>query len=99
MSRKRCSTVWRSVSFRNVWKKGLRMRTTPVDGFIRFSLSVHNRRKSRMGHSLEHHLEAMFQAFGIAYDRGKATENNHRPDFLFPSVALTVPRLPQNLKI
>ena len=57
-----------------------------VDGFIRFSLSVHNRRKSRMGYSLEHHLEAVFQAFGIAYDRGKVTENNHRPDFLFPSV-------------
>ena len=38
-----------------------------------------------MGHSLEHHLEAIFKAFGIAYDRGKVTENNHRPDFLFPS--------------
>ncbi len=58
-----------------------------VDGFIRFSLSVHNRRKSRMGYSLENHLEAVFQAFGIANDRGKVTENNHRPDFLFPSVA------------
>ena len=58
-----------------------------VDGFIQFSLSVHNRRKSRMGYSLENHLEAVFQAFGIAYDRGKVTENNHRPDFLFPSVA------------
>ena len=57
-----------------------------VEGFIRFSLRVHNRRKSRMGHSLEHHLEAVFKAFGIAYDRGKITENNHRPDFLFPSV-------------
>lgn len=57
-----------------------------VDGFIRFSLSVHNRRKSRMGYSLENHLEAVFSAFGIAYDRGKITENNHRPDFLFPSV-------------
>ncbi|MXY64990.1 MAG: restriction endonuclease [Gammaproteobacteria bacterium] len=57
-----------------------------VDGFIDYSLSVHNRRKSRMGHSLENHLEAVFRAFGIAYDRGKITENNHRPDFLFPSV-------------
>ena len=58
-----------------------------VDGFIQFFLSVHNRRKSRMGYSLENHLEAVFQAFDIAYDRGKITENNHRPDFLFPSVA------------
>ena len=58
-----------------------------VDGFISFSLSVHNRRKSRMGYSLENHLEAVFKAYDIAYDRGKITENNHRPDFLFPSVA------------
>lgn len=57
-----------------------------VDSFIRFSLSVHNRRKARMGYSLENHLEAVFKAFDIAYDRGKITENNHRPDFLFPSV-------------
>lgn len=58
---------------------------TDVDGFIKFSLSVQNRRKSRMGYSLEHHLEAVFQAFGIAYARGAVTENNQKPDFLFPS--------------
>ena len=59
---------------------------TDVDGFIRFSLSVQNRRKSRMGQSLEHHLEAVFRARGIRYVRGAVTENNHRPDFLFPSL-------------
>ena len=58
---------------------------TDVDGFIRFSLSVQNRRKSRMGQSLEHHLEAVFRAHEIAYVRGAVTENNQRPDFLFPS--------------
>ena len=59
---------------------------TDVDGFIRFSLSVQNRRKSRMGYSLEHHLEAVFRALDIAHVRGAMTENNQRPDFLFPSV-------------
>lgn len=59
--------------------------TTDVDSFIRFSLSVQNRRKSRMGRSLEHHLEAVFRAHDIAYVRGVTTENNQRPDFLFPS--------------
>ena len=59
--------------------------TTDVDGFIRYSLSVQNRRKSRMGQSLEHHLEAIFRAYEIAYARGAVTENNQRPDFLFPS--------------
>lgn len=60
---------------------------TDVDGFLQFSLSVQNRRKSRMGHSLEHHLAAVFRAFGIRHDRGKITEHRHKPDFLFPDVA------------
>ena len=59
---------------------------TDVDGFLRFSLSVQNRRKSRMGQSLEHHLEAIFRARGIEHIRGAVTENGQRPDFLFPSV-------------
>ena len=58
-----------------------------VDGFIRFSLSVQNRRKSRMGHSLEHHLEAVFVAHRVRYVRGAVTENGQKPDFLFPSLA------------
>lgn len=59
---------------------------TDVDGFIRFSLSVQNRRKSRMGYSLENHLEAVFEICGVTYDRGAVTEHGHRPDFLFPGV-------------
>ncbi len=58
---------------------------TDVDGFIKFSLSVQNRRKSRMGYSLENHLEAVFRSCNIAYVRGAVTENKHKPDFLFPS--------------
>ena len=57
-----------------------------VDGFISFSLSVQNRRKSRMGQSLEHHVEAVFRANRLTFDRGAVTESNHRPDFLFPSI-------------
>lgn len=55
-----------------------------VDEFISFSLSVQNRRKSRVGHALEHHLSAVFDANAIHYERGARTENNSRPDFLFP---------------
>ena len=58
---------------------------TDVDGFIKFSLSVQNRRKSRMGHSLENHLDAVFRSCKLAYVRDAVTENNHKPDFLFPS--------------
>lgn len=58
-----------------------------VDGFLSFSLSVQNRRKSRAGSALENHLEVMFQAHGIQFDRGAETENRNKPDFLFPGQA------------
>ena len=58
---------------------------TDVDAFIGFSLSVQNRRKSRRGHSLENQLEAVFRSLRVSYVRGTVTENNYRPDFLFPS--------------
>lgn len=58
-----------------------------VDGFLQFSLSVQNRRKSRMGLSLENHVEAALQALGIRHARGARTEGNSKPDFLFPGMA------------
>ncbi|MER8470443.1 type II restriction endonuclease [Mesorhizobium sp. M1328] len=58
-----------------------------VDGFLAFSLSVQNRRKSRAGQSPEHHLEALFQARSIRFSRGAKSENRNRPDFLFPGHA------------
>lgn len=57
-----------------------------VDGFVKFSLSVQNRRKARVGHSLENHLEALFVARDILHTRGATTENGYKPDFLFPSI-------------
>ncbi|MGP1275831.1 MAG: type II restriction endonuclease [Caulobacterales bacterium] len=59
-------------------------RDVDVDGFISFSLGVQNRRKSRAGHSLENHVNAIFQSKGLVYERGARTENQKRPDFLFP---------------
>ena len=58
-----------------------------VDGFISFSLSVQNRRKSRAGLALENHLEMLFQESGIHYSRGPVTENKSKPDFIFPGEA------------
>lgn len=55
-----------------------------VDGFISFSLSVQNRRKSRAGYALENHIEEIFRSLTIRYDREAVTENNAKPDFLFP---------------
>jgi hypothetical protein len=59
-----------------------------VDTFIDFSLSVHNRRKSRMGFSFENHLGHLFNLHGLKFEKGsskKTTENKSKPDFLFPS--------------
>lgn len=55
-----------------------------VEHFIRFSLSVQNRRKSRVGHALEHHLAAVFEAHGLPFGRQVVTENRATADFLFP---------------
>ncbi len=57
-----------------------------VDGFISFSLSVQNRRKSRAGLALENHLEALFKECGIQYTRTPKTENKSKPDFIFPGI-------------
>ena len=57
-----------------------------VDSFIAFSLSVQNRRKSRAGYALENHLEAIFMECNIRYSRTAITENNNKPDFLFPGI-------------
>ena len=58
-----------------------------VDGFLKFSLSVQNRRKSRVGLALENHLEKVFSNAGIGFVRGAMTENRAKPDFLFPGIA------------
>jgi len=59
-----------------------------VDAFISYSLSVQNRRKSRVGHAFEGHLRHLFHRHDIRFEQGAknlVTENNSRPDFLFPS--------------
>lgn len=55
-----------------------------IDEFIRFSLSVQNRRKSRVGHAFENHIEELLRLNGIRFQRGVRTEGSQKPDFLFP---------------
>lgn len=58
-----------------------------VDGFLKYSLQVQNRRKSRMGRSFEHHLEAIFRAHELEFEVQAQTEHRNRADFLFPGTA------------
>lgn len=69
-----------------------------VDDFLKFSLSVQNRRKSRAGSALENHLEHMFGMLGIVGDRTPVTEGKAKPDFLFPGTkAYQDPNFPSEL--
>ena len=56
-----------------------------VDDFVLMANQVLNRRKSRAGKSLEHHLSAIFDENNIQYTAQAITEGNKKPDFLFPS--------------
>jgi type II restriction enzyme len=57
---------------------------TTVEEFIEVANMVLNRRKSRAGKSLEHHLSAIFDGNSLTYESQPRTEGNKRPDFLFP---------------
>lgn len=56
-----------------------------VDQFVKVANMVLNRRKSRAGKSLEHHLSAIFDGNDIKYTAQAVTEGNKKPDFIFPS--------------
>jgi hypothetical protein len=58
-----------------------------IDGFMSFSLSVQNRRKSRVGLALENHLAHLFGTLGVRCSRTAVTERRSKPDFLFPGSA------------
>lgn len=56
-----------------------------VEELIKFANTLLNRRKSRAGKSLEHHLEALFKHYHLRYSAQAKTEGNKKPDFIFPS--------------
>jgi hypothetical protein len=65
-------------------KEGFGENGDDVDDFITFSLSVQNRRKSRVGHAFENHIEKILIDNQIVFQRGGRTEGKQSPDFLFP---------------
>ncbi len=77
-------TLFRALEYARygeIIKKGFQS----VDEFVRVANVVLNRRKSRAGKSLEHHLSAIFDGNGVEYSPQAITEGNKKPDFLFPS--------------
>ena len=55
-----------------------------VEELVETANTLLNRRKSRAGKSLEHHLTEIFNSFRISFESQVNTEENKKPDFLFP---------------
>lgn len=56
-----------------------------IDSFIQTANEVLNRRKSRAGKSLEHHLADIFTKNELIFEEQAVTEENKKPDFIFPN--------------
>lgn len=54
-----------------------------VAEFTRAANEVLNRRKSRAGKSLEHHLARIFMSSRLKFEEQCVTEDNKKPDFIF----------------
>ena len=57
-----------------------------VEELVETANTILNRRKSRAGKSLEHHLAEIFKIFRLSFVTQAVTEDKKKPDFLFPSV-------------
>lgn len=55
-----------------------------IDAFVKTANEVLNRRKSRAGKSLEHHLADIFTVNKLIFEEQAITEDNKKPDFIFP---------------
>ena len=62
----------------------IRTHFNSVEDLIEFANTILNRRKSRAGRSLEHHLSEIFNIFAVKYENQVVTEGNKKPDFIFP---------------
>lgn len=56
-----------------------------IDTFVAMANEVLNRRKSRAGKSLEHHLADIFTHNNLLFEEQVVTEENKKPDFVFPN--------------
>ena len=56
-----------------------------IDTFVAMANEVLNRRKSRAGKSLEHHLADIFTRNELLFEEQVITEEKKKPDFVFPN--------------
>ncbi|MBN8236423.1 hypothetical protein JF544_14235 [Halobacillus kuroshimensis] len=77
-------TVFRLIE-QEVYKDKLIKPFGELQPLLDFASSALNRRKSRAGRSLEHHINFLFTNVGLPFDNPGKTEGNKKPDFLLPS--------------
>jgi hypothetical protein len=67
---------------------GERIKTpfSTVEELVGYANTILNRRKSRAGFSLEHHLSEVFTNFNLSYQSQVFTEERKKPDFIFPNI-------------
>ena len=58
-----------------------------IDRFVNVAATVMNRRKSRAGHSLEHHVERLLRDARLPFDRQPRIDGKIKPDLLIPGKA------------
>lgn len=57
-----------------------------VEELVNCANTILNRRKSRAGKSLEHHLSEVFKICNISFESQGISEENKKPDFIFPNI-------------
>jgi len=72
----------------NRYKNFIEKPFSSVEELIKIANTILNRRKSRAGHSLENHLSHIFDTRRIPYSSQAVTEQNKKPDFIFPDIKL-----------
>ncbi|GGC97681.1 type II restriction endonuclease [Thalassobacillus devorans] len=77
-------TVFRLIE-QEVYKDKLIRPFGELQPLLDFASSALNRRKSRAGRSLEHHINYILTNVGLPFDNPGKTEGEKKPDFLLPS--------------
>lgn len=77
-------SVFRAIE-RNIYQPFLVKPFNDLDPLLEFASSALNRRKSRAGQSLEHHIDFILKKVNLSFSHPGKTEGKKKPDFLFPS--------------
>ncbi|AKG75338.1 hypothetical protein AAT16_10165 [Salinicoccus halodurans] len=70
---------------KQIYKEYITEPFNELQPLLDFANSALNRRKSRAGRSLEHHVNYIFKKYKLPFDNPGKTEGRKKPDFLLPS--------------